>query len=289
MFQYNGFKSALLFYVRSSGLVSIPSCLRYVPTDRRRLGSPRFGPLLARCVSSRFGRAPILVRPASELNRFLRSNWSSAARNSTTTSFGRAVHSGSLSLISKSVRPSFGHQGGRLDPQRNGALHRSTRHGADQFSTARRSAAQGRPAQRSPLARHQHRRCFQRCHYPSPNLGAFKRIRLVPVSIRLVSIRSVSVRSSSRFVLVRLVLLPQFVASRFAAFRLAPCAVRFLSVWTCPPLGVSRFETDSVLEVELVECRARFDYDQLWASPAFGQFELKIKIRSAKLRGPLAP
>ena len=111
-----------------------------------RLGSPRFGPLLARCVSSRFGRAPILVRPASELNRFLRSNWSSAARNSTTTSFGRAVHSGSLSLISKSVRPSFGHQGGRLDPQRNGALHRSTRHGADQFSTARRSAAQGRPA-----------------------------------------------------------------------------------------------------------------------------------------------
>ena len=106
-----------------------------------------------------------------------------------------------------------------------------------------------------------------------------------PFSVRLVSIRSVSILPSSRGVLFGFVL-SQFVASRFAAFRPAPCAVRFVSVWTRPPLGSSRFGTGSVLEFKLVECRARFDCDHFIASRALGQLEFKIQISSVTLSTP---
>ena len=91
---------------------------------KRFPGSPRFCPSIV----GAFGRgsdSPLLLRPASELNRILSSSWSSAPRVSIGASSGRATGYGSSSLRSRSVRPGVGCQG-RLDPRRNRAQNRST-------------------------------------------------------------------------------------------------------------------------------------------------------------------
>ena len=107
---------------------------------KRFPGSPRFCPSIV----GAFGRgsdSPLLLRPASELNRILSSSWSSAPRVSIGASSGRATGYGSSSLRSRSVRPGVGCQG-RLDPQRNRAQHTPAQHDTFQVSTARHGTAQ---------------------------------------------------------------------------------------------------------------------------------------------------
>ena len=116
-----------------------------------------FRPLSVRLASVRV--CPLLLRPASELNRILNSSWLRAPHVSIATSSGRVMRSDSSSLRSKSVRPGFGGHG-RVDPQRNRAQHSSAQHDKFQVSTARHSTAPG------TVHRHRH---LQHCKCPSPN------------------------------------------------------------------------------------------------------------------------
>ena len=51
-----------------------------------------------------------------------------------------------------------------------------------------------------------------------------------------------------------------------------------------PRVVSSRFGTESDLELELNERPTRFDCNQLWASYALRQLELKIQISSVRIR-----
>ena len=97
-----------------------------------------FPPLSVQLASVRV--RPLLLRPASELNRILNSSWLKAPRVSIATSSGRVMRSDSSSLRSKSVRSGFGGHA-RVDPQRSRAQRSSAQHGKFQVSTARRSTA----------------------------------------------------------------------------------------------------------------------------------------------------
>ena len=137
------------------------------------LGSLRFCPSMVGAFG--FGSDwPLLLRPASELNRILSSSWSSAPRVSIAASSGRATGQGRSSLRSRSVRPGVGCQG-RLDPQRNRAQHISTHYDTlFQVSTARQSTAPGTV--------HRHR-CLQHCKCPSPSSVSRKRFHAPHVHI----------------------------------------------------------------------------------------------------------
>ena len=111
------------------------------------------------------GRPPLLLRPASELNRILNSSWLRAPHVSIATSSRASYAFRQLGLkiqisSARIRRPRARRPTTQLNPQRNRAQHSSAQHGKFHVSTARRSTAPG------TVHRHRH---LQHCNCPSHN------------------------------------------------------------------------------------------------------------------------